>query len=153
MAKRSTPKPKADAPAQDSAPATDATATPTKIEEAAAANAAGIPTPPAMGNEGMAAAAGEGQPSLANATAPREPEDGVTLSETVTAGIAGGGADAAPLAEPTLIVTGPKAGRWRIGRKFGPEPVSIAFGDLKLEEMEALGSDPLLTVEMVATPY
>lgn len=47
-----------------------------------------------------------------------------------------------------LVVTGPKKGRWRAGRKFGPEPVRIPVADLSDDEMEAISADPKLTVEV-----
>ena len=47
-----------------------------------------------------------------------------------------------------VVVTGPAMGRWRAGRKFGPEPVSIPTPDLTEAEMEALASDPELTCQI-----
>lgn len=55
-----------------------------------------------------------------------------------------------PPADPsggTLIVRGPKRGRWRIGRFFGPEGVEIAPGALSEDEMARLVADPRLSVE------
>ena len=46
-----------------------------------------------------------------------------------------------------VVVTGPAKGRWRIGRKFGPEPVSIPAPDLTEAEMDALAHDPELTCQ------
>jgi hypothetical protein len=43
-----------------------------------------------------------------------------------------------------LIVTGPKKGRWRIGRRFGPEPVEIPLADLTEAQALALRDDPKL---------
>ena len=151
MAKQTTPKPKADAPAQDAASQTAAGVTEPKTEDATAPGAEGSPTPPAMGNEGPAEAAGEGQSSPANPEALPVPEDAVTLSEAIRA------YDAKRIGrgqtEPSVIVTGPKAGRWRIGRHFGPEAVSIREGDLSPEQLSALMADPSLSVVIVDTPY
>lgn len=45
-----------------------------------------------------------------------------------------------------VVVTGPKRGRWRAGRKFGSEPVMIPIEDLDEAAFEALNSDPRLQV-------
>ncbi len=45
-----------------------------------------------------------------------------------------------------VIVTGPKSGRYRIGRKFGLKPVTIPLDELGKGELKALQSDPLLSV-------
>lgn len=60
-----------------------------------------------------------------------------------------------PLPPPswTVIVTGPKAGRRRAGRAFGPEPVPINSMDLTEDEIAALQADPALTVEIIDAPY
>lgn len=60
-----------------------------------------------------------------------------------------------PLPEPylTVVVTGPAAGRRRIGRAFGPEPVSINATDLTEDEIAALQADPALRVEIIDAPY
>lgn len=68
-------------------------------------------------------------------------------------------ADKAPPSTPseakpkTVVVTGPAKGRWRIGRHFTAEPVSIDEADLTAEQIEALQADPALTVEIVDAPY
>lgn len=56
-------------------------------------------------------------------------------------------------AEPTVVVTGPEKGRWRIGRKFTREPVSIALDTLKKGDLKALQADPELHVQIVDAPY
>lgn len=48
---------------------------------------------------------------------------------------------------PSLIITGPKRGRWRAGRHFGPQAVTIPVADLTETEIAALRADPVLTVE------
>lgn len=46
-------------------------------------------------------------------------------------------------------VTGPAKGRWRIGRKFGPEPVLIPAQELTEPQLRALDEDPELSLKMV----
>lgn len=48
--------------------------------------------------------------------------------------------------ELVVIVRGPAKGRWRAGRFFTPEPVTIPLDDLNDEEKGALIGDPELTV-------
>ena len=43
-----------------------------------------------------------------------------------------------------VTVTGPAKGRWRIGRHFGPQPVTIPVTDLTEEDVARLKADPLL---------
>lgn len=45
-------------------------------------------------------------------------------------------------------VVGPKQGRRRIGRHFGPEPVEIPVDDLSADEIAALKDDPTLAVSI-----
>lgn len=54
---------------------------------------------------------------------------------------------------PSFVVTGPKKGRRRAGRSFGPEPVTIPAADLTEDEIAALTSDPGLTVTLIDAPY
>ncbi|MGD9863590.1 MAG: hypothetical protein AB7S99_10285 [Pseudodonghicola sp.] len=56
-----------------------------------------------------------------------------------------------PLAEPdkVLRVTGPKKGRWRIGRRFDRSPVDIPFHELSEDDVQALDADKTLTIELV----
>ena len=54
---------------------------------------------------------------------------------------------------PTVVVTALQPSRWRIGRKFGAEPVAIPAEDLSEDEYAALKADPLLTVQVVGAPY
>ena len=108
-----------------------------------------------------------------------EPEDktgaadaaqtGTVLPATGTAGATADAAgadtpaaDAGDLVEPaakvgpanvTIIVQGPLAGRWRIGRHFTAEPTSIVASDLTFDQMAALKADPLLMISVVETPY
>lgn len=51
----------------------------------------------------------------------------------------------------TIIVVGPKNGRWRAGRHFTSQPVTIAVADLSEEEAIALHDDPLLAVSSRAS--
>lgn len=54
--------------------------------------------------------------------------------------------DEEPTGPSSITITGPRRGRWRAGRHFGPEPVTIALADLSDAELEALRGDPALTV-------
>ena len=56
-------------------------------------------------------------------------------------------------AESTVVVTGPENGRWRIGRKFTRESVSIARDALTEGDLEKLQADPELHVQVVDAPY
>lgn len=58
-------------------------------------------------------------------------------------------AKAAPEGKVTIIVVGPAKGRWRAGRHFGPEPVSIPVADLTDDQLLALKGDPELIVSAV----
>ena len=46
----------------------------------------------------------------------------------------------------TVTITGPKKGRRRAGRSFGPEPVTVTVSELGEEAMQEILSDPYLTV-------
>ncbi|SNS86777.1 hypothetical protein SAMN05421763_103277 [[Luteovulum] sphaeroides subsp. megalophilum] len=54
---------------------------------------------------------------------------------------------------PTLIVKGPARGRWRIGRHFTAEPVTIRLDELSDDEALRLAADPELTIVPVNAPY
>ncbi len=54
---------------------------------------------------------------------------------------------------PTVVVQGPAKGRWRIGRKFGTEPVSIPVTELTEAQYDALCADPELFVTVVEAPH
>lgn len=79
----------------------------------------------------------------------------------IAAGSAAGGATAAAKTSPqvaagdltkpsgvVLRITGPKKGRRRAGRQFGPAPVLILLDDLTEAEIEALRDDPALKIEV-----
>lgn len=51
----------------------------------------------------------------------------------------------APDQGPVVTVKGPKKGRRRCGRDFGPEPVSIPLAKLSEKEQALLSNDPALT--------
>jgi hypothetical protein len=53
----------------------------------------------------------------------------------------------------TVVVQGPVAGRWRIGRKFTAEPTSIPASELTEAQVTALRDDPALMVSVIAAPY
>ena len=54
---------------------------------------------------------------------------------------------------PTVLVTGPEKGRWRIGRKFTREPTSIPVTELTEAQFLALQADPELMVQVVHAPH
>jgi hypothetical protein len=58
--------------------------------------------------------------------------------------------DLAPATDYALKITGPRRGRRRAGYAFGAEPVVLPFKELSEEQAEALRSDPLLMIEVVA---
>ena len=57
----------------------------------------------------------------------------------------------APAAAPTrLRIVGPPGGRWRAGRRWGPEAVELDAAALPPETLAALHADPALIVAVVA---
>ena len=73
--------------------------------------------------------------------APKQPEP-----ETPGAGGDAGAQGSGGGSGLTVVVTGPAKGRWRIGRKFGPEPIAFDLDELSEDEKAALIADPELTV-------
>lgn len=63
------------------------------------------------------------------------------------------GAAQAERPEPTVVVTGPEQGRWRIGRKFTREPVSIPLDQLGDGDLDRLKADPALVVQVIDAPH
>ena len=95
--------------------------------------------------------------ALAEQTGTTQPATGTAA---VTADAAGGQTLAADAAAPrkgppgfTVVVTASQDRRWRIGRQFGREPVSIPADELTEAEARALENDPILTVAIVDAPY
>lgn len=70
-----------------------------------------------------------------------EPQDGMKLSDAVRAAV-----EAGKSPDKQIMVVGPKGGRWRAGRHFGPEPTIIDVAELTEDEAMALISDPKLVV-------
>ncbi len=117
------------------------------------------------GTETVADAAATAALAAPQATEPTGAAEGVAAptAAPVDAPIDAGPApvDPKPAADPAPVhpthgpkgwivkVTGPAKGRWRIGRKFGPEAVYIRAPELTEADMEALSSDPELTVDVV----
>jgi len=54
--------------------------------------------------------------------------------------------------EVVLTITGPKRGRRRAGRAFGPEPVRIAASDLSEADRRKLEADPALKIDVISAP-
>lgn len=133
-----------------------------KLAERIAAAEAARNTPESPKTSAAAqAAADEGKAKGAGQTssAPTDTAGGTQTSPPDGRQAAG---DAAGLAAPaaadlstagaTLLVKGPRQGRWRCGRHFGAEPVSILLEDLSNDEVAALNADPALTVTAVDAP-
>lgn len=80
----------------------------------------------------------------------------VPEAEVPVSGVAADGSspppdpDLLPAADYALKITGPRKGRRRAGYAFGAEPVVLPFKELSEEQAEALRSDPLLMIEIVA---
>ena len=97
--------------------------------------------------DGGAEAEGKGQPEPA--------DDATTLSESQPESQLEPHVDSqakGPTLGPkdySVKVIGPAKGRWRAGRKFGPEPVLIPAPELTEEEFEQLAGDPELMVEVL----
>lgn len=53
----------------------------------------------------------------------------------------------------TVVVTGPEKGRWRAGRRFTREPVSIPQSELTDHELAMLEGDPELSVRIIDAPH
>ncbi len=54
--------------------------------------------------------------------------------------------------EVVLTITGPKRGRRRAGRQFGPEPVRIAASELSEADRRTLEADPALKIDVSSVP-
>lgn len=50
---------------------------------------------------------------------------------------------------PRLRIVGPPGGRWRAGRRWGPEPVEIDADALGPEAIAALRADPALELREI----
>lgn len=116
------------------------------------------------GTETVADAAATAALAAPQATEPTGAAGGVAAPSAapVDAPINAGAAqvDPTPTADPTpvrpthgapgyvLTVTGPAKGRWRAGRKFGPEPTAISASELTEAECQAIVDDPELTFEL-----
>lgn len=73
-------------------------------------------------------------------------------NEVPAAEIAAAGFDLKGPEGVTLVVKGPLQGRWRAGRHFGPEPVSIPASELTVAEAQALADDTELMISVVQEP-
>lgn len=65
------------------------------------------------------------------------------------AGDAADQSEAPPAEGAVWRITGPKKGRWRVGRFFTKEPEDISIDDLSEDDLKALEADPRLTVELI----
>jgi len=123
--------------ASDAAPSSD--------EEPAAQDAAG---------EG----AGNGSEGEAGTNDAAPQSDTVIIAQ---AGVGGGAGDSSPpetekpaAAHPieVLVVTGPKRGRRRASRSFGPSPVDVPIDELTEDEVAAIEGDPALSTRRETRP-
>lgn len=96
-------------------------------------------------------------PALAEQTGTPQPAGGTAAAAAEAAGDQTLAADAsAPRKGPpgyTVVVTALQDRRWRIGRQFGREPVSIPAEELTEAEVEALSEDPMLSLAVIDAPY
>jgi len=176
MARRSTQKPKAtdkdraaevaeSKAAADTAPA-GAAAAPTGARDNASADAGGATGKDTQG------AGDAGNPAEAHAATPADQpqeqpgggDDGHALApagdqdqaEAAAAAIISGAGETTSKPEETgpavdlvVRITGPKKGRWRIGRRFDRTPVEIPVSEITGDQAEALKADKTLTIEIV----
>lgn len=106
---------------------------------------------------------GGGDPDVTGALAGSHTDDAVAaLSRAVTA-LGGDPMAIMPIIPENITleirnngfsvrVVGPKRGRRRIGRQFGPEPVLIPLDELSEEDRASLAADPVLSIEIVPHP-
>lgn len=146
-----------ESPADDQAKASNATvqgAEPTPVE-AASAQAGAAETgegakAPTRADASATSTDGEASPSVEG-----EAADTGAQAPPVVASPAPLSQDEAPppLGEPdpadfVVVVVGPKRGRWRAGRRFGPEETRIPVEDLSEAQKMALLDDPALIVSV-----
>lgn len=80
-------------------------------------------------------------------------QDAPPQSEAKDAGAQEGAPASEPAPEgPVVTVVGPRSGRRRAGRRFGPEPVRIPVDEISADEAAALMDDPLLVVSLPPDP-
>lgn len=78
-------------------------------------------------------------PHKPGAVPPGKPTGGTTPAGSLASEIPPG---------PVLVVTGPKRGRWRAGRLFGPVPTRLSVALVTDAERAAIEADPALTAEV-----
>ncbi len=104
-------------------------------------------------------------PVVATPAPPHSPAEGTSATEGVAApdvalvqpSVDGGDLimrdpDAKGPDHVTVVVTGPAKGRWRIGRLFGPEAVTIPLSELTEAQMKAIDGDPELRCDAIPWP-
>lgn len=115
--------------------------TDTKAEQTSKIEDATAQTPAKEAQEKTAGASDAAPATQDNAALP------VAASEAGTARPASKNSSPASVDEvKAIIITGPKKGRWRAGRHFGPTPTTIPLEELSEEAAEALKSDPKLSI-------
>lgn len=109
-----------------------------RIELEARAAAARVSFAPNIGDTKLAERVAEAEGAT---TTPGPPEPAPAAAEGLD------GTSAATSKPLVVVVTGPRKGRWRAGRHFTAEPVTIPAEDLSEDEIAALLGDPRLSVE------
>ena len=91
------------------------------------------------------------QKQQADAAQPQEQQEQQANAQPPAGEKKAGGKSGQKKAVPALAlqVRGPARGRWRAGRRFGPEPVVIPLAELTDEARAAIEADPLLSVREV----
>lgn len=81
----------------------------------------------------------------------KEPKkvEGAASEASDPAAAAASGAQVADTGSPEVTVKASLPRRYRIGRAFGTEPVTIAAGELTREDFETVMADPYLAVTVV----
>ncbi|MCA0849691.1 HI1506-related protein [Salipiger thiooxidans] len=118
-----------------------------RIELEARAAAAKVSFAPNIGDVKLAERVAEAE-GVATTPGPPEPAPADTAAAGTPAAAEGLDGTSAATGQPlVVVVTGPRKGRWRAGRHFTAEPVTIPAGDLSEDEIAALQGDPRLSVE------
>lgn len=118
-----------------------------RIELEARAAAAKVSFAPNIGDVKLAERVAEAEGVTAT-PGPPEPAPADTAAAGAPAAAEGLDGTSAATAQPfVVVVTGPRKGRWRAGRHFTAEPVTIPAEDLSEDEIAALQADPRLSVE------
>ncbi|SDE46494.1 hypothetical protein SAMN04488105_1045 [Salipiger thiooxidans] len=118
-----------------------------RIALEARAAAAKVSFAPNIGDAKLAERVAEAE-GATTTPGPPEPAPADTAAAGTPAAAEGPDGTSAATGQPlVVVVTGPRKGRWRAGRHFTAEPVTIPAEDLSEDEIAALLGDPRLSVE------